>query len=83
MPGELLREGFALLFTVGTPVLGALLVTGLIVGVLQAATQINDPAVGFLPRLFACGLVCWLLGGWIVERLAAFFTHALQLGAVH
>lgn len=77
MPGALLREGLLVLASVGGPVLGALLVVGLVVGILQAATQINDPAVGFLPRGLAAIGVIWLAGGWIMERLAGFLGQAL------
>ena len=77
MPGALLREGLLVLASVGGPVLGALLVVGLVVGILQAATQINDPAVGFLPRGLAAIGVVWLSGGWIMERLAGFLGQAL------
>ena len=78
LPGHLMREGLAVLASVGGPVLGALLVMGLVMGILQSATQINDPAVGFLPRLIAGGLVCLFLGGWIMERLAKYFAHAME-----
>ena len=47
LPSSLMREGFAVLASVGGPFVLALLVVGLLVGLLQAATQINDPAVGF------------------------------------
>ena len=77
MPGALLREGLLVLASVGGPVLGALLVVGLVVGILQAATQINDPAVGFLPRGLAAVAVVWLAGGWIMERLSGFLGQAL------
>jgi len=77
MPGALLREGLLVLASVGGPVLGALLAVGLVVGILQAATQINDPAVGFLPRGLAAIAVVWLAGGWIMERLAGFLGQAL------
>jgi flagellar biosynthetic protein FliQ len=77
LPTSLLRDGFAVLATVSLPMLGALLVVGLVVGVLQAATQINDPAVGFLPRLVAGLLTAWAVGGWAVERLARYFASAL------
>jgi flagellar biosynthesis protein FliQ len=78
LPGHLMREGLAVLAAVGFPVMGALLVMGLIMGVLQSATQIQDPAVGFLPRLVAGGLVVLFMGGWIMERLAKYFAYALQ-----
>ena len=73
-----MREGLAVLATVGGPVLGALLIMGLIMGVLQSATQIQDPAVGFVPRLLAGALVILFMGGWIMERLAKYFIYAME-----
>ena len=78
LPGHLMREGLAVLAMVGGPILGALLVMGLVMGVLQAATQINDPAVGFLPRLVAGAAIVLLMGGWILERLAKYFIYAME-----
>jgi flagellar biosynthesis protein FliQ len=72
--GPLVHDALRVAATVGGPVLGVLLLVGLVVGVLQAATQINDPAVGFVPRALAAAAACWLLGSWMVERLAAFFA---------
>jgi flagellar biosynthesis protein FliQ len=77
VPGALLREGLLLLALVGGPLLGTLLLVGLLVGVLQAATQVNDPAVGFLPRGLAAVAVVWLAGPWIMERLSGFLGQAL------
>lgn len=74
----LLREGLVLIGVVGGPMFAALFVLGLGLGVLQAATQINDPAVGFLPRVLAAFGVCAALGGWMVERLAAFVKLAFE-----
>jgi flagellar biosynthesis protein FliQ len=77
LPSALLREGLVLLGVVGGPLFGALLLVGLVVGVLQAATQVNDPAVGFLPRALTVGLVCIVAGGWMMERFAGFLAMAL------
>jgi flagellar biosynthesis protein FliQ len=77
-PEHLVREGFAVLVAVGGPVLGALLVAGLVVAVVQAATQINDPAVGLFPRLAAGLLIVFVLGGWMVERLARYLLFACE-----
>jgi flagellar biosynthetic protein FliQ len=83
MPGALTREGFLLLATTCGPIIGALLLVGLAVGVFQAATQINDPAVGFLPRFAAAILAVWLLGGWLLERYSSFFAASLQRMSQH
>lgn len=83
IPVNLAREGLMLLAVVGGPVFGGLVAIGFVVGVLQAATQINDPAVGFLPRIAAALLICWLTGGWIMERLAQFLARAMERMAAH
>ncbi len=77
MPASLLREGLMLLGIVGAPLFIAALAVGLGVGVLQAATQVNDPATGFLPRAAAAVIVCWAAGPWMTERLAGFLARAL------
>jgi flagellar biosynthesis protein FliQ len=78
LPASLMREGFAVLAAVGGPFVLALLVVGLLVGLLQAATQINDPAVGFLPRLVTGLLVAYFTGHWALERLSHYFAAALR-----
>ena len=78
LPVALARDGLMMLVTVGGPLFGVLVLVGFAVGVMQAATQINDPAVSFLPRIAAALLVCWGVGGWMVERLAAFLTTAME-----
>jgi len=83
LPGTLTREGFLLLATTAGPIIGILLVIGLVVGVFQAATQINDPAVGFLPRFAAALLAVWIFGGWLLERYATFFSSSLNRMAQH
>lgn len=77
LPSALLREGLVLLAIVGGPLFGAILIVGLVVGILQAATQVNDAAVGFLPRALTVGLVCTFAGGWMMDRLARFLATAL------
>jgi flagellar biosynthesis protein FliQ len=80
MTGELqglLHGALLQLAVVGGPMLACLLVIGLVVGILQAATQINDPAVGFVPRLAATLLVIWMLGRWMLEKLAQSFAAAI------
>ena len=78
LPAGIMREGFGVLAAVCGPFVIALLVVGLIVGLLQSATQINDPAVGFLPRLVTGLLVAYFSGHWVMERLSNYFAAALR-----
>jgi len=77
LPSALLREGLLLLGAVGGPLFGTLLVVGLTVGVLQAATQVNDSAVGFLPRAAAAVALILVTGGWMMDRLSGFLAQAI------
>jgi flagellar biosynthetic protein FliQ len=73
-----MREGFGVMLAVGAPFVLGLLTVGLIVGLLQAATQINDSALGFLPRLITGLLVAYFTGHYAVERLSHYFAAALR-----
>lgn len=74
----LMHQALAVLSVASGPMMIALLVVGLAVGILQAATQINDPAVGFLPRVAAALGVVWLAGPWMMQHLAGFFVSAVN-----
>jgi flagellar biosynthesis protein FliQ len=77
LPAGLLREGLVLLLVVGGPLFGVLLVVGIAFGILQAATQVNDAALGFLPRAVAAGVVCIVAGPWMMDRMAGYLAMAI------
>ena len=74
----LFREGLMLVGIVGGPIFLALLTVGLVVGVLQSVTQVQEPAVGAVPRLATVVLTVMLAGGWMLERLAGFLRSAIE-----
>lgn len=74
----LFREGLTLLSVTGGPLLGGLLLMGLVVGVLQSATQIQEPAVGAVPRIATVVLIAVFFGPWMMERLARFLAIAME-----
>ena len=51
------------------PLLLVALVTGLLVGVFQAATQINEQTLSFLPRLLTTLFAVMLAGPWLLRKL--------------
>jgi flagellar biosynthetic protein FliQ len=77
LPAQLMREGLTLLAILTGPFIGVLLVIGVAVGLLQAMTQLHDPSVSFLPRMLAVIGTALLIGGSVLERLAAFFASAM------
>lgn len=54
------------------PLLGAALITGLIVSVFQAITQINEATLSFIPKMIIIGVVLILAGPWMLEVLTQF-----------
>lgn len=54
------------------PLLGAALITGLIVSVFQAITQINEATLSFIPKMIVVGVVVILAGPWMLEVLTQF-----------
>ncbi len=57
---------------ISLPILGLGLIAGLAVSIFQAATQINDSALAFLPKIGAAILGIILFGHFIITRIATF-----------
>ncbi len=69
---ELMQRALLLASEVAAPFLIAVLVIGLAIGVLQAATQVQEAALGFVPKLAAVGILIVLAGPWTLDRMVAF-----------
>ena len=57
---------------ISAPLLGAALVTGLAVSVLQAITQINEATLTFIPKMIIIGIVLLIAGPWMLDILSQF-----------
>ena len=66
---ELGRQALWVALMVGAPVLLAVLVVGAAVSILQAATQVQEATLSFLPKLLGAGLVTVLGGAWMLDQL--------------
>ncbi len=66
------REGLLLVLLVSAPPLLASMVVGLIAGALQAATQIHDQALSFVPKLVAVVVVLLLLAPVLATQVLGF-----------
>jgi flagellar biosynthesis protein FliQ len=51
------------------------LVVGSLVSMVQAATQINEVTLTFIPKIVAVGLVLVFLGSWMLQNLLVFTTN--------
>lgn len=76
---QLGREALLLVLIVSAPPLGAALVIGLVTGVLQAATQVQEQTLGVVPRLVAVLGALAIAAPWIGARVVRFAAHCLEL----
>ncbi|HZK90499.1 MAG TPA: flagellar biosynthetic protein FliQ [Stellaceae bacterium] len=66
------------IFYVAGPVLGVILVIGVVVSVFLAVTQINEPTLSFVPKFLGTGIALVLLGPWLLRQLEAFAVAILS-----
>jgi flagellar biosynthesis protein FliQ len=72
------QQGLMLLLMVSAPVLLVVLIVGLVVSIFQAATQINEATLSFVPKVIAAVAVLGIAGPWMVTTLVEYIRQALQ-----
>lgn len=73
-----ISQGLQLALLLGAPLLLAVLGTGVVVGILQAATSINEPTVAFVFKVGALVATLALTGHFLLGRLVSFTTELFQ-----
>ena len=73
----LVLQALELSFVLALPALLSALAAGAVMGMLQTATQVQDPALAFVPRLIAVGTALWVTGAAMSERLTAFASTVI------
>jgi len=68
----LLKETLLTTAMVAAPLLLAIMIVGLLVSILQVATQIQEMTLTFIPKLIVSVVMLLVLGGWMINHLRAF-----------
>lgn len=71
---DLFMNAMYVSFKLAAPVLIASIVIGLIVAIFQAATQIHEQTLTFVPKVIVIALMILLLGSWMITVISEFFT---------
>ncbi|MEO0398774.1 MAG: flagellar biosynthetic protein FliQ [Pseudomonadota bacterium] len=74
---DLLREGLWTGFLMATPLLATALVVGILVGLFQALTSIQEMTLTFVPKLAAMLVVFWLCADYMLRMIVSFFTDRI------
>ena len=72
---EHLRLAFWQIIQTSGPLLGVALAVGLTIGILQAATSINEMTLSFVPKLIFVLLALALLAGFMMTNLVGYFDY--------
>ena len=71
------REALWVTMLIAGPILGAVLIVGIIIGIFQAATSIQEKTLSFIPKLIVLVIVLLLVGGWQLLTLVDYFQRLL------
>jgi flagellar biosynthetic protein FliQ len=61
---------------IAAPILLTALLVGFLISLFQAATQIQEPTLSFVPKVIAVSIALLLTGNWVLQELVSF-THQL------
>ena len=72
------RDAMWLALQLAAPLLMTSLLVGVLVGLFQAATQINEMTLSFIPKLLAMAAVALLAGSWMLQLLIDFTRRLFE-----
>ena len=75
---DLGRKTLMMVLILSGPMLGLSLIVGLVVSVFQAATQISEMTLTFIPKLIAMGLALLVFLPWMLSLFKSFFIELLE-----
>lgn len=74
---SLSQQAITLTLILAGPILLVSLVVGSLVSLVQAATQINETTLTFIPKMIGIVLVLLILGSWMLQQIVIFTSNIL------
>lgn len=78
---EIMKEAMLVAFEIAGPLLIISIVVGLLVAIFQAATQIHEQTLTFVPKLIVIALVLLALGSWMTKVMNEFVVELFAVMA--
>ena len=73
------REALWIAVMLAGPILGAILLVGVLIGIIQAATSIQEMTLSFVPKLVVIVVILMLIGSWQITVFTDYFERMLLL----
>ncbi len=74
---DILRQALWVAVITSVPILAVAQVSGLVVGLFQALTSVQEMTLTFVPKLIAIVVVFWISMGFMTQTLVTFFSSTL------
>jgi len=74
---DTMRQGLWISVIISTPILAAALISGILVGLFQALTSVQEMTLTFVPKLLAIVVVFWASMGFMTQSLTSYFADTL------
>jgi flagellar biosynthesis protein FliQ len=72
---SLAQNALVLALLLAAPILLTSLIIGVFISLFQAATQINEATLTFIPKIVGVSLVLMLLGSWMAQQILSFTSN--------
>lgn len=69
---QIIQEAMTTMLKVSAPILLVSMLVGLVISILQAATQIHEQSVAFVPKLVAIAVILVVMGSWMIGNMKDF-----------
>jgi flagellar biosynthetic protein FliQ len=76
---DLLRDAMLVTLIIIGPILGIGMIVGLVISLVQAVTQIQEPTLAFVPKIFAMAIAVVFVMPWMFERLLEYTRHLFTM----
>lgn len=76
---QIFRSAMLIAIKIAAPLLIVSILIGLIIAIFQAATQIHEQTLTFVPKVIVLGLLLLILGSWMMTTISEFFHQIFDL----
>ncbi|HRG45646.1 MAG: flagellar biosynthesis protein FliQ [Leptospiraceae bacterium] len=76
---SLIREALFIAIKISAPILITALIVGLILGIIQTTTSIQEPTIAFVPRLIAIFIVIIIFASWMVRTMTDYTRNIFMM----
>lgn len=76
---EVMQATMVVALKIASPILICSIAIGLVIAIFQAATQIHEQTMTFVPKLLATALILILLGPWIIHTMTDFVYYIFSV----